>query len=70
VTFNTFNVEIPDTLKSVNIFGAFAIADSIVAVVTESKEEIFFNCLELLIISALSIYSEFVVDIPEIGTIY
>ena len=37
------NVEIPVTFRSVNVFGAFAIADSIVDVVTASSDAIFFN---------------------------
>ena len=36
-------VEIPVIFKSVNVFGAFAIAVSIVDVVIASKETIFFN---------------------------
>ena len=36
-------VEIPLTLRSVKVFGAFEIAVSIVDVVTASKETIFFN---------------------------
>ena len=44
-------VETPATFKSVNVFGAFETADSIVAVVVASREEIFFNCPAELTIS-------------------
>ena len=46
-------VETPLTFKSVNVFGAFEIAVSIVDVVTASNDAIFFSSRVVLITSLL-----------------
>jgi hypothetical protein len=51
-------VAIPIMFKSLKLFGAFVIAVSIVAVVMESNDVIFCNCLEELITCVFPILTE------------
>jgi hypothetical protein len=68
-TFKVWSVLIPVTFRSLNVFGAATIAASIVAVVTASREAIFFNCLAPLITSLDPILSEPVVVTPVTFTL-
>ena len=56
---------IPVTTISCEVFGALAIAASIVAVVVASSEAMFWSCLELLITVVPLIETEPAVTIPE-----
>jgi hypothetical protein len=59
-------VEIPVTLKSANVFGAFVIADSIVEVVVASRDVMFFSCLDALMTSVFPILTDVTVVIPAL----
>ena len=62
------NVDIPVTFKSVNVFGPFEIAVSIVDVVTASKDTMFFNSRAELNTSVSPMKIDPKVPIPDILT--